>query len=76
MDTPGRDTCRGGHHIVKFRFAQVRPHLFNATGQHRVNHPAVERQNAFELAFADGLEPERRHWRLTFNHDEAHGTAI
>ena len=76
MDAPGRDACCSGHHVVKLRFSEVRPHLFNAAGQHRVNHPTVERENALKLAFSNGFEPQRGHWCLPLNHDEANRAAV
>ena len=76
MDAPGRNARCGGHHVVKLRLAEVRPHLFNAACQHRVNHPAVERENALKLAFSNGFEPQRGHWCLPLDHDEADRAAV
>ncbi len=76
MNAPGRNSRCCGHHIVKLRFTQVRPHIFNAAGQYRVNHPAVERENPLKLALTDGFGSQRGHWCLPLNHDETHRAAV
>ena len=76
MDAPGWDACCGGHHVVKLRLTEIWPHLFNASGQDRVNHPAVKRENALKLTFANGFEPQRGHWCLPLDHDEADRAAV
>ncbi len=76
MDAPGWNARGSGHHIVKRALPRFWPDIFNAAGQHRVNHPAVEWENALKLAFSNGFEPQRGHWCLPLNHDETHRAAV